>query len=728
MKFPFQSFPHIPQMGMECGTTSLAIIFRYYGLRNIQSLLAYLASVDQAGTSVNSLIEVARKFGFEADGYKIDYEDLQHVTMPCIVHTSGTHFMVLYKFDEKYVWLSDPSYGLRKLSKAEFEKIWSGATVNMEPTDLVFQNREIDDLLQAVQDNQNNVNQKYYKTPLKTYWKTIAEILGATFLVQLLALSLPIFTQSIIDNVFSTLNKNLLYSILLAMIFIFLLHLAITYTRNMLVVQFKTKFELVFFGNFFRHFIYLKQTYFDGHSSEDLIFRFAENQRVRQFLAPNTVRVFVDVIFILAYLILCFFYHIALAFLALILILIYIGIMAWVSPKLKNAEHKAAEASLKSLGGFLDTLLGILNVKMLGIEENRFYDWRNKQIHSLNVSMDSEKLFVGLDSVLTTVHFFSQICIYWVGAYLVLKQELSIGEYVAFITIFMTILNQLHIATDLWTSLTELYVSFIRLNDILVQPVEQNETQEVRLIPKKPDLIINNLSFTYNVSEAEYILKNINLQIKYGEKVGIVGRNGSGKTTLVKLIAQLYDQYEGNILLSHLNIRDIQPKVLRKRIFVFPQDIFIFNTTIKENISFGNPEASIEEIIEAAQKADIHDFVKLLYFGYNHRIGRGGTKLSGGQKLKIAFARLFLSNPDIIIIDEASSALDVESEAIILKNLYEKFADKTIISIAHRLNTLKTCDKLVILDKGEIMEIGSHKELIEQDGLYSQFVRTYVSY
>ncbi len=728
MKFPFKSFPHIPQMGMECGTTSLAIIFRYYGLRNIQNLLAYLASVDQAGTSINSLIEVARKFGFAADGYKIEYEDLQHVTMPCIVHTSGVHFMVLYKFDEKHVWLSDPSHGLRKLSKTEFEKVWSGATLNMEPTDLVFNNREIDELLQAVEDNQNNVSQKYYKTPLKTYSKIIIEILGATFLVQLLALSLPVFTQSIIDNVFSTLNENLLYSILLAMMFIFLLHLAITYTRNMLVVQFKTKFELVFFGNFFRHFIYLKQNYFDSHSSEDLIFRFADNQRVRQFLAPNTIRTFVDLIFILAYLTLCFFYHIALASLALFLIIVYIGIMAWISPKLKNAEHKATEASQKSLGGFLDTLLGILNVKMLGIEEDRFSDWRNKQIHSLNVSMDSEKLFVGLDSLLTTVHFFSQICIYWVGAYLVLKQELSIGEYVAFITIFMTILNQLHTATDLWTSLTELYVSFTRLNDILIQPIEQNETKEVKLIPKNPNLSINNLSFTYNNSEAEYILKNINLEFKYGEKIGIVGRNGSGKTTLVKLIAKLYDEYEGNISLSKVNIRTIQPKVLRKRIFIFPQDIFIFSTTIKENISFGNPNASIEEIIAAAQKADIHDFVKQLYFGYNHRIGRAGTKLSGGQKLKIAFARLFLSNPDIIIIDEASSALDVESEAIILKNLYEKFADKTIITIAHRLNTLKTCDKLVVLDKGEVIETGSHEELLQQNGIYSQFVKTYVSY
>lgn len=726
MNFFFKSFPYIPQMGMECGTTSLAIIFRYYGIRNIQNLLAYLASVDETGTSMSSLIEVARKFGFEADGYKITYEDLQHVTMPCIVHTSGVHFMVLYKFDDKQVWLSDPSRGLRKLSKAEFEKIWSGATINMEATDLVFENHEMAELLQAVKENQNSVNKKYYKNPLKTYSRIIIEILVATFLVQLLALSLPVFTQSIIDNVFSTLNENLLYSILLAMFFIFLLHLAITYTRNMLVVQFKTKFELIFFGNFFRHFIYLEQRYFDSHSSEDLVFRFLDNQRLRQFLAPGTIRTFIDVTFIFAYLILCFLYSIKLAFLALILIVVYVSIMIWVSPKLKNAEYKATEASEKSLGSFLDTLLGILNVKMLGIEENRFSKWRNSQINSLNVSMDSEKLFVGLDSLLSTVHFFSQICIYWVGAYFVLQQELSIGEYVAFITIFMTILGQLHSASDLWTSLADLYVSFTRLNDILIQPIEQNESNEPSLIPKNPNLIINNLSFAYNKSE--YVLHNINLEIKYGEKIGIVGRNGSGKTTLVKLIAKLYNEYEGDISLSTVNIRNIQPKVLRKRIFVFPQDIFIFGTTIKENIKFGNPDASIEEVIEAAKKADIHEYTKSLYFGYNHIIGRGGTKLSGGQKLKIAFARLFLSNPDIIIIDEASSALDVESEAIILKNLYEKFANKTIITIAHRLNTLKSCDKLIVLDKGEVVETGSHKELINQDGIYSQFVKTYISY
>jgi ATP-binding cassette subfamily B protein len=271
-------------------------------------------------------------------------------------------------------------------------------------------------------------------------------------------------------------------------------------------------------------------------------------------------------------------------------------------------------------------------------------------------------------------------------------------------------------------------VAFRRINDVLAEDTDQHALEGKIFEISKPNLSIKNLNFSYGVQSTNYILKDLNLEIPYGSFVGVVGRNGCGKTTLVKIIAKLYTEYEGKVTLNHVPISDLQTHFYRQKVFVIPQQVHIFNDTIKNNILYSNPEASMEDVIRAAHLADLDEFIARNPLGYHLQIGEGAVKLSGGQQLKIAFARLFLANPEIIILDEASSALDVETEQKIMANLLENFKGKTIISIAHRLHTLRNADFLIVLDKGKVVQNGRHEDLIQVDGIYSQFIKTYVNF
>jgi ATP-binding cassette subfamily B protein len=372
--------------------------------------------------------------------------------------------------------------------------------------------------------------------------------------------------------------------------------------------------------------------------------------------------------------------------------------------------------------------LGIKTVKLLGIEKFKFLQWKNKYKRTLNVVLESEKKGIMLHSLQRSLFYLSQIGVCWIGAYMTFNRNITIGQYLAFTAIFMIVMNSLDHLSLIWYNLTELHVSLGRLNDVLIQETEAPFALDNAQAFSADRILARNLSFKYNEKEEDHILKNINFYVQKGEHIGIVGRNGSGKTTLVKLLLNLYPDYKGEIFFDTHELRQLNIQVLRKKVFLFPQDIYVFAATIRENILYGNMNASMDDVIHASKLADLHMFIKTLHLGYNQKVGDTGGNLSGGQVLKIGFARLFLSNPDIIILDEASSMLDVEAEQKIMANIRQHFKGKTIITIAHRLHTLKNVDRIWVIDKGGIVEDGSHNELLEAKGLYHKFVHTYIDF
>ncbi|MDW7695850.1 peptidase domain-containing ABC transporter [Flammeovirgaceae bacterium SG7u.111] len=722
-------FPFIKQVGfMECGTTSLAMIFKYYGYYDVRNFLSKKSEVNTEGIDLYTISGLAEGFGFETNGFQLNFENLGKLHLPCIAHYNGNHFVVVYKVNAKQVWIADPAVGKYTLTREEFEAKWNGIVLEVRPTNEIFKHTELAELAEANLTKRKTLFSKFYWSSLLPTKGIVFQILLATLFLQLLGLALPFFTQTIIDQVLVNANIKLLYAILIGMLVLLTSQVMLTYGRNMLITQFKSTFELNFFSKFFNHFLQLTQTFYDNHKREDFINRFQVNLKIRNALRPSILEGVIDFAFIMTYLLALLAYNVQLGLIIVLFTLFYTVLTVSFSPKLRHLENKIFTENQKTMGQFLDTLLGIQSVRLLGIEKLRYWQWKNQYTSALNKVMDTEKNYIQLTTLLSSLKFTCQIAIYWYGAYLSFNGVITIGQYIAFITIFTTIINSLSRITQLWFLFTEMSVNLSRMNDVFIEETIDYSPLNKVSISGPIGIDIRQVNFKYSSRNKDYTLKNINLEIQPGTFLGIVGRNGSGKTTLIKLLSNLYDHYEGEICMNDVSLKNILPAQLRKKVAVIPQDIFLFDATIKENILYGNPNATDEEVIEAAQMADIHDFIKTLYLGYNQKIGVNGANLSGGQQLKIAFARLFVSNPEVVILDEASSALDVETEHRIMQNVFRKFKGKTIISIAHRLHTLQHADYIAVLEKGELAEYGSHNVLMDKQGIYSQFINTYINF
>lgn len=720
-------FPIIKQRDMtECGTTCLAMVFKYYGLSNVQSMLRETGHVSAEGTDLYTLSEVSRMFGFESDGYETSYDWLTKIKLPCICHYEGNHFVVLYKVTEKYVWLADPAFGKTKMTKDEFTKRWNGVLMTMEPTDMVFKDKDVMELIESRRQQLKDVRHNFYISLLHPFKRVIWEILAATFVIQFLALALPLFTRTIVDQVIVFQDKALLYAILLALVIIFFTRVLMIFGRNILLTQFKVEFELEFFSRFFDHFIHLNQKYFDDYKREDFINRFQENMKIRHLFSPGVLQSFLDVFFIFIYILALFFISAPLALFVFSFVLIFGLLTIIFTPKLVNLEDKIFHESLKTMGSFLDTLLGVQTVKLLGIETLKFWHWKNKYKRALNKVLEAHELSIMLESTLQALFMASRIGIYWIGAYQAFTNQITIGDYVAFIAIFTMILQPIQSISRLWFMVIAVKVTYDKLNDVFVQPREKTDVLEQRNVQVVCDISVENLSFSYKPNDDVPVLKNLSVEIPAGSHVAIVGRNGSGKTTFAKLLVNLYNHYEGRICIGGTEARSIYPRILRKKVSMVPQEVHIFSGTIKDNILCARPDAGMSEVIEAVRLARLEDFVHNNFLGYNYMVGESGSNLSGGQKLRLVFARLFLTSPEIIILDEATSVLDVESEKQIMDNVKKTFQGKTIISIAHRMSTVRHADLILVFDEGQIIESGSHKTLLNKKGLYEKFMNTYL--
>ncbi|CCH51155.1 ATP-binding cassette, subfamily B, bacterial [Fibrisoma limi BUZ 3] len=724
-------FPHIQQGAMmDCGPTCLAMIFKHYGVSETRHLLTRMAEITQEGTSLYALLEIAENYGFKAEGYELDYEYLQRINLPCIAHYEGQHFVVVYEATDTHVRVADPAFGKTRYTREEFCNKWSGIVLELKPTEQFYQNAELQELVQEQKKEKLSVFRQLYLPIIKENKRVLIEVLLFSLVLELVGLVLPLFTQTMLDDVLVNQNKKLLMGLLVGLGLVFVVQVVLTYTRSMLMVHYRFRFEMDFMSKFFERLISLKQKYYDNRKREEFMARFQEGIGIRQLTNPVIIQNFLDVAFMLIYFPLLFSFSGALGAIALACFLAYCVTTTYFIPIIKNLRSKVYHKNQASLGGFLDALLGIKTVKLLSLETYKLVKWKHVHRESINSVMHDEQKQILINSLQRLIFIFSQIAVFWMGAYEVFTGTLSIGQYMAFTSIFMTLMNAVNSVSMLWMMVTQLSVSFEKVNEIFLEEREEANYQHQVNGFSGNVIRFENVSFRYNQRDERYVLRNVNCEIRKGERIGIVGRNGAGKSTFVKLLVNLYPEYEGKIYCDGVELREINPKVLRKHVYMFPQDTYIFNDTIKENIRCANLSATTEEVIEAAALADLHTFVKSTHVGYNQMVGSFGSNLSGGQVLKIGFARLFVTNPqpDVLILDEASSALDVETEKKILENIDRRYEGKTTISIAHRLHTLRNVDRILVFDEGTIVEEGSHKDLVAKGGIYYDFMKTYVDY
>ena len=458
-------------------------------------------------------------------------------------------------------------------------------------------------------------------------------------------------------------------------------------------------------------------TYFENRKVGNIVARVRELDSIREFIANKSVTVILDLLFSIVFVVMMLLYSVKLTLIALAFISSIALIYFFITPILRKRLEDKFQMGAASNSYLVESITGMQTVKSLAIEGSMKKHWEEYLGNYVKSSFNLTNLSNIASGFANALQKGMTLCILYFGVGLVIQGQLSVGQLIAFQMFAGQFSAPIMRLVGLWNDLQQAILSVDRLGDILNTPTEQTTNKPISLNSPKGDIKFDNVSFKYTPN-SNLVLKNLSFEIKSGKSVGIVGRSGSGKSTITKLIERLYLQNEGAIYIDGIDIRHLNPYILRTHIGVVLQDSYLFSGSIKENIAYANPSASMDDILAVAHVAGAHEFIANLAKGYDTLVGERGSALSGGQRQRIAIARALLNRPKILIFDEATSALDYESESIITKNLSKIKQGKTFIIIAHRLSTVKNCDEIIVLDRGEIIERGDHETLMQKGGYY----------
>jgi ATP-binding cassette subfamily B protein len=615
-------------------------------------------------------------------------------------------FALVTRSDQLGLTLASPSEGFIKLDPSQLEDAFP------EGIELLLLDRSNTTPEQAF-------GPSWFWPAIQRYRGVLIQVLIAGFVVQLFTLANPLLIQVIIDKVINQRSLDTLQVLGFALVAVTVLEGVLGSLKTFLFAETTNRIDQRLGAEVIDHLLRLPLGYFDKRPVGELGSRISELEKIRNFLTGQALTTLLDAAFSVIYVVVMVIYSWVLTLIALAVLPIQVGLTLLGAPLFRRQFRQAAEENAKTQSHLVEVLTGIQTVKAQNVEMISRWKWQDR--YGRYISRTFEKTISGtaLSQTSQVLQKISQLLVLWVGASMVLSGDLTLGQLIAFRIISGYVTQPLLRLSTIWQSIQELRVSFERLADVIDTPQESNELDKgkVPLPPLQGDVSFEDLNFSFSKSTAP-VLKDINLNIKAGTFVGIVGQSGSGKSTLVKLLPRLYAPDQGRILIDGYDIDKVELYSLRRQIGIVPQDPLLLSGSISENIALTQPDADSDEIMMAAKLAVAHEFIMCLPSGYNTPVGERGSSLSGGQRQRIAIARTLLSNPKLLVMDEATSALDYETERKVCDNLVNALHDCTVFFITHRLSTVRRADVIVVMHQGAIVEMGTHEALMEKRGRY----------
>jgi ATP-binding cassette, subfamily B, bacterial HlyB/CyaB len=542
----------------------------------------------------------------------------------------------------------------------------------------------------------------------------------ASFFLQLFALLTPLFTQVVIDKVLVHKGFTTLHVLAVGMVTLAVFDAVLGGLRTYLFSHTTNRIDVGLGAQLFRHVLALPLAYFEARRVGDTVARVRELEQIRQFLTSHSVTVVLDLFFTVVFLVVMWFYSPMLSLVVMASLPLYALLSVAITPPIRARLHEKFNRGAENQSFLVESITGIQTVKAMAVEPPLLRQWEEQLAGYVRASFRATSLITVAGQVASCVQKITTVAILWVGAYRVIESDLTIGQLIAFNMLSAQVTGPLLRLVNLWQEFQQVGISVQRLGDVLNTPPEPSYSPNRTTLPQVAgQVVFEEVTFRYR-PEGQEVLRKVSLSVAPGRVVGIVGRSGSGKSTIAKLIQRLYVPIRGRILVDGVDLAQVDPAWLRRQVGVVLQENFLFNRSVRDNIALTDPGLSMEQVIQAATLAGAHEFILELPDGYDTMVGEQGCSLSGGQRQRIAIARALVANPRILIFDEATSALDYESEAVIQKNMAQICQGRTVFIIAHRLTAVRPAHRIYVVEKGEIVEDGSHEDLQRRNGFYAR--------
>jgi len=719
-------FPFFLQLdGMDCGPSCLRMITKYYGKNYSLETLRSISGFTREGVSLLGISEAAEEIGFRTLAIKTTLDKLEReAILPLIAHWRQSHFVVIYKIRGNHIYIADPAADLITYTKEEFAKMWlssksgsaeQGVALLLEPTPKFFN---------ANDEKKSKLNFSLLLRYLVRYKKLLLQLFLGLLIGSLLQLVFPFLTQSIVDVGINARDMKFIYIILVAQLMLFLGQTSVDFIRNWVLLHINTRINISILTDFLIKLMKLPISFFDSKMVGDIIQRMGDQQRIQSFLTGPTLNVLFSFFSFIVFTIVIIHYNINVFFIFISGTIIYI---AWVLMFLryrKKLDYKKFNLMSANQSNLVQMVYGMQEIKMNNCETTKRWQWERIQAKQFKVNVKSLELTQYQQGGAVFINQVKNIFITFFSATAVVDGRITLGAMLA----IQYIVGQLNGPIDQFIqfiqSTQDALISMERLNEIhTIEDEEPAGVPKILELPADRNIHMQQVDFKYAGAGNELVLRDINLCIPQGKITAIVGVSGSGKTTLLKLLMKFYPPTKGIIKLGENNLADIGNKIWRGNCGVVMQDSFIFSDTIASNIAVSDDNPPSEKLLHAARVANIDDFILSLPLGFNTKIGSEGSGISQGQKQRILIARAVYKNPEFIFFDEATNSLDANNEKVIMENLDSFFQGKTVIISAHRLSTVKHADQIIVLDKGRIIEKGTHNELIALKGAYYTLVK-----
>ncbi len=709
---------------MDCGATCLRMIARHYGRFYSLEYLRELTFVGKDGVALIDIADAAEKIGMNSLAAKVNWKRLADgLPLPMIAHWRQQHFVVVYEVTPQYVRVADPASGKYKLSREEFLDGWASDTVNGEEQGIILLLETTPEFLEREGDKTDKSGFRFLFSYLFRYKRLLLQLLLGMLLGSVFQLVMPFLMQAVVDVGISTSNIDFIKLVLVGQMIVFFSQASVEFIRGWILLHIGTRVNISLVSDFLIKLMKLPVRFFDSKLTGDLLQRINDNHRVEHFLTSSTlVTVFSMINFVVFGIVLAFF-NFSIFGIYFLFTVFYVSWITLFLKKRKELDYKRFDQMSQNQSSLIQLIYGMQEIKLHNAEKQKRWQWERIQAKLYRVSI----AYLALEQYQRAGAFFfnefKNILITFLAAKAVVDGQLSIGSMVAIEYIIGQLNGPLEQLIHFIQSAQDAKISLERLNEIHSKEDEDGAHPRLNILPEGGHLNLNRVSFRYGGAYSPMVLKELTLRIPKGRTTAIVGSSGSGKTTILKLLLNFYQPTEGSVQLGDVSLNNISHKLWRDRCGVVLQDGYVFSDTIAKNIALGDEIIDKKKLLQAVKVANIQSYIESLPLGYNTKIGDDGIGLSQGQKQRLLIARAVYKDPDYVFFDEATNALDSFNEMMIMDNLNEFLDGRTVVVVAHRLSTVRNADKIIVLEKGEIIEEGTHVDLTLQRGAYYNLVK-----